>query len=492
MKVTIMESTPQPIDVISRSAGCCYGKRDASYKRAASCYKSGHLGVFEHACVTFLVEGISRACSHQLVRHRMASFCVTGDTVIRSVGQKSWTVKELFDMQEDPLRKGRLKLIQARSIDESTNVIVPNMITGVHDSGVRNVMELTTESGRRIVCTPDHKIYTPLGYKKLSELQVGDYVYSNGRELLDNEDWLYDFYVTQNHTRKETAEFIGCCESLVNRAFRKFGIIKPRNMYPNRKPGYGKKGMFSDDVKRRISESKMGSKNPSWKKDRSTLSVSGGYNEAHGKYNADKCEFCGSDESIEIHHVDKNPRNNSDENIKFLCSKCHHLWHHVGAIGVFKDKVVSINDAGSERVYDISMAAPFFNFVANGIVVHNCQLSQRYKRVDTSKDDWFVIPDAFSGDFRASFVDSVVQAGEEYNLALKAGVKPEDARYLLPEATKTDIVVTMNWRELFHFWDLRCDKHAQWEIRDLAWSMVDACRREEDLVPLVNIWDGVA
>lgn len=169
----------------------------------------------------------------------------------------------------------------------------------------------------------------------------------------------------------------------------------------------------------------------------------------------------------------------SDESFKRLVA-CYNAGH----MSVFEHACVTFKAEGISRA------------CSHQLVRHRmasyCQLSHRYNRVDTSKYDWFVVPEALTGDFRASFVDSVVQAGEEYNLALKAGVKPEDARYLLPEATKTDIVVTMNWRELFHFWDLRCDPCAQWEIRDLAWSMVDACRSEEDLVPIVAVWDGVA
>lgn len=74
MEVSIMSKTPDMVDVISRSAGICYGKDDKSIKRLRNCYKVGHTGVFEHASVSFLVRGISRACSHQLVRHRMASY----------------------------------------------------------------------------------------------------------------------------------------------------------------------------------------------------------------------------------------------------------------------------------------------------------------------------------------------------------------------------------------------------------------------------------
>ena len=51
-------------------------------------------------------------------------------------------------------------------------------------------------------------------------------------------------------------------------------------------------------------------------------------------------------------------------------------------------------------------------------------------------------------------------------------VKKEDARYVLPNACSTNITVTMNARELWHFFNLRCCRRAQWEIRMMAWKML--------------------
>lgn len=48
----------------------------------------------------------------------------------------------------------------------------------------------------------------------------------------------------------------------------------------------------------------------------------------------------------------------------------------------------------------------------------------------------------------------------------------EDARFVLPNACETKMVVTMNARELMHFFELRCCNRAQWEIRDVAWQML--------------------
>ncbi len=51
------------------------------------------------------------------------------------------------------------------------------------------------------------------------------------------------------------------------------------------------------------------------------------------------------------------------------------------------------------------------------------------------------------------------------------GIKAEDSRYLRPNAATTNIVMSMSPRQLIHFFNLRCAPDAQWEIRDLAWSM---------------------
>lgn len=48
----------------------------------------------------------------------------------------------------------------------------------------------------------------------------------------------------------------------------------------------------------------------------------------------------------------------------------------------------------------------------------------------------------------------------------------EDARFILPNACETKMIVTMNARELMHFFELRCCNRAQWEIRDVAWMML--------------------
>ena len=76
----------------------------------------------------------------------------------------------------------------------------------------------------------------------------------------------------------------------------------------------------------------------------------------------------------------------------------------------------------------------------------------------------------------ALFDEMVAKTVEAYQAFLDAGIPAEDARYILPNAAETKIVVTMNIRELLHFFNLRCCNCAQWEIRDLAWKMLELAR----------------
>lgn len=113
-------------------------------------------------------------------------------------------------------------------------------------------------------------------------------------------------------------------------------------------------------------------------------------------------------------------------------------------------------------------------------LVSFCVCSQRYCRIDTAGDDWYVTPPEFAENHPREFAEHIAECAAWYRGALGAGVKPEDARYLLPEATKTNLVMTCNVRELFHILDTREDKAAQWEIRELAKAMREACEGISD------------
>lgn len=99
------------------------------------------------------------------------------------------------------------------------------------------------------------------------------------------------------------------------------------------------------------------------------------------------------------------------------------------------------------------------------------QESQRY--VDMVSPD-FVVPPSVRDNVEALAVwhEFVGQVAEAYRRLRDLGLRKEDARFVLPNATATRIIVTMNFRSLRHLFAVRCDKAAQWEIRELALEML--------------------
>ena len=109
------------------------------------------------------------------------------------------------------------------------------------------------------------------------------------------------------------------------------------------------------------------------------------------------------------------------------------------------------------------------------------QKSQRYVK---EKAFDYVVPASIRRDEeRLKKYEALMQQIQDcYDELVEDGVQAEDARYLLPNACKTNIVVTMNARELRHFFSLRCCSRAQWEIRAVANEMLALVK---DAAPLL-------
>ena len=73
MKVELISWTKEPLMTCAKAASMCY-KSEPTLTLIKGCIKSHHESVLEHASFTFMITGISRSCSHQIVRHRLASY----------------------------------------------------------------------------------------------------------------------------------------------------------------------------------------------------------------------------------------------------------------------------------------------------------------------------------------------------------------------------------------------------------------------------------
>lgn len=99
--------------------------------------------------------------------------------------------------------------------------------------------------------------------------------------------------------------------------------------------------------------------------------------------------------------------------------------------------------------------------------------SQRYCGI---APEWIIPLSIAAAGLKEQYISKCDEAFEFFCELLVAGVPEEDARYVIPQGVACNLIVTMNARELLHFFELRCCNRAQWEIRDLADAMTLMCK----------------
>ncbi len=99
------------------------------------------------------------------------------------------------------------------------------------------------------------------------------------------------------------------------------------------------------------------------------------------------------------------------------------------------------------------------------------QQSQRYVKLSNPQ---YITPPSIRQhpDIKKKYDKCIDDVWAIYKNMQKDGIPIEDARYILPNATHSNIIVSMNARSLLNFFDLRCCLYAQWEIRKLAYKML--------------------
>jgi len=149
-------------------------------------------------------------------------------------------------------------------------------------------------------------------------------------------------------------------------------------------------------------------------------------------------------------------------------------------IGKLVDKIITVGHLSTFEHVSFTFAVEGVSRVLTHQLVRHrlASYSQQSQRYVKEHDFEYITPPSIAANpvaaskFRA-LMDTVQAAYDELTAL---GVHQEDARYCLANATETKIVVTMNARELLHFFELRCCNRAQWEIRALAERMLAEVR----------------
>lgn len=194
------------------------------------------------------------------------------------------------------------------------------------------------------------------------------------------------------------------------------------------------------------------------------------------------------------------------------------MWDTCGEVDIDKKwtlvkKVLSSgHDSIAEHVYFTFVIEGISRACSHQLVRHRAGIvfSQQSQRYVEFKESYDTLVQAFDGNTEQQeqylktiaekyFVDvtsdnyrDYVQALINYLGAVKRGIKPEDARNILPNATKTNITMSLNYRELIHICNLRLCTRAQQEIRNLFKLVVQEVRAKDErlasyLVPKCDV-----
>jgi thymidylate synthase (FAD) len=164
------------------------------------------------------------------------------------------------------------------------------------------------------------------------------------------------------------------------------------------------------------------------------------------------------------------PPESTQELIKKVIMKGHH--------SVLEHATATFRIKGGSRVFTHEMV--------RHRLMSPSQESQRYVEYGKTKQYEFVMPpDVEKSRFKDDFKKKALEAKELYSDMVKEGIPKEDARYILPNATVSEIVISANFRELRHIFEVRCVSRAHWEIREICLEMLKMMKKKAPIV----FWD---
>ncbi len=451
------------------------------------------------------------------------------------------------DKQRNPyFRRDRVRQMHLRHLDEASGTITHTRVVDVFRNGQKPVFRITLGDGKSIEATSDHKFLFQDGWSNFGQraglierrgraywrkeplfLQVNGMVCEAPRRYQDKE-WLHTQYNVEEHKIQDIADACGVSYHTIRKWIREHGLQHERG---GRSKAPWNKGRtyrlgpseMSPDTLAAIRKARSGPASSFWKGGMSTERESIGRwttQVAHRIHEQNNwtCQLCHQRSTVlHCHHIvpvwADISRARDPENLTTLCASCHTSMHgrelefvqQLGGPPVRQEwqkrprkawnkltrprlvEVVAIEYVGLKETYDIEVAGPHHNFIANGIVTHNSvnEASTRYSIAidsaqETAPDQWrlqstdnkqgsegWLDPEQ-GAEMTRQEAEFHRTARNLYNARLEQGIAREQARKDLPLCTYTEAYWKMDLHNLLHFLALRMDSHAQKEIRDYA------------------------
>lgn len=466
---------------VSYDASARAGEDEGSDKRLINyLYNNGHNTPFEAVTFTFEIKA-PIFVFRQWHRHR----CVSGDTVIhfdqkRRNHRKSLhkdTIENLYNKFHLPKNSTGFPVegMLLRCLNEDTLEIENTSIVSVIKSEPKDMYQIESSSGRCITTSPEHRFFSEKGWKTLEEVLSEDLKVCLSTTKRNNKHfWKPDTYIDP--------EIWKTIDINTDYEVSNHGNVRNKNTQFNLKPVIQKDGYI---------RFYMGVKNTRNKVVKYAQElVLNAFNPT-------------CDNALEVSHKDHNRYNNHLFNLHWAshrenCNLSVNVDRHSRLIGDF-ESIINWVLIPNQISYDLEVAGPYHNFIADGYVIHNSQsyneLSARYKELPEE----YYIPEAHllgkqnddnkqmrdiitAEEFEQLSVKEKVHAMtmleeidssnkssfETYHYLIEHKVPREIARSVLPFGTYSHMFATMNLHNLFGFLRERLHEHAQYEIRVYA------------------------
>lgn len=451
----------------------------------------------------------------------------------------------------------RIQGMNLRVLNEKTGIFENSNLKNISYSGIQDVYEITLESGDKLKCTKNHQIFTQEGWCSIEDgLSTASFVGLNGVKFAgtgdyQNKDYLLDLK-NQGNSVSDMAEICGCSYHTIRKWLKIHDIVFDNTKFYFAKgnlpwnQGKRYKLNLSEEARKKRSEhgklhNKSGAESPLWRGgcvgERAKIAAwtNKKARSVHVKYNF-TCQKCGcSSGKLCAHHiipVAQNPEKAYEfENLITVCQECHKKIHFSVEnennfatsvldeefvpfcynkkngldenggkaslkLKVHFSKVKSIKKIGKEKTYDIEVAGEWHNFVANNIVVHNCDSSisgryvdfsdnydfpsqLRYQSKDSKQGSAGLLDVELNEKLVSRMNDVVELAKTVYSELEAAGVAKEQCRYVCPLGLETTFIRTMSLYSFINMCKLRLKSDTQQETREVVQKMLDLVKNIE-------------
>jgi thymidylate synthase (FAD) len=166
--------------------------------------------------------------------------------------------------------------------------------------------------------------------------------------------------------------------------------------------------------------------------------------------------------------------------IEVAARTCYQSQDRGGDSGRFLPKLLAAgHESPFEHAYATFRIAGCSRAMSHQLVRHRLMaVSQKSQRYVSEANFEYAVPPAIAPEDRADFHADMEAIRQMYARWRSRGLRSEDARFVLPNACATEIVVSADFREWRHIIRVRCSRHAQWEIRAACLRILAALCRE--------------